>query len=221
MGARKELILIEQIISYIFPNVCGICGKICENSLCPSCSVKLKKIAKYEIESISNKNFSYLAYLFKYSGIIREKLIVYKFKDHSYLYKTFSKIIIKNKKICRFIKSYDIIISVPIHKKRFRQRGYNQSELLAREISRNLEVPIEKEVLIKTKNNNAQSTLNKSERIKNTIDVYAIINSEKVKNKKVLLVDDIYTTGSTANECSRMLKQAGASEIAVLTIAKD
>ena len=212
MGARKELILIEQIISYIFPNVCGICGKICENSLCPSCSVKLKKIAKYEIESISNKNFSYLAYLFKYSGIIREKLIVYK---------TFSKIIIKNKKICRFIKSYDIIISVPIHKKRFRQRGYNQSELLAREISRNLEVPIEKEVLIKTKNNNAQSTLNKSERIKNTIDVYAIINSEKVKNKKVLLVDDIYTTGSTANECSRMLKQAGASEIAVLTIAKD
>ena len=213
--------MIQQIINYIFPNVCGICGKIDQDSLCPKCRLKIKQIISPKIEKMGNKNFQYLAYLFKYSGIIREKIISYKFRDHSYLYETFSKIIIKNKKICRFIKNYDIIISVPIHKKRFKQRGYNQSELIAREISKTLGIPVERDVLVKVKNNTAQSTLNRAERVKNTINVYSINNIPKIKNKKVLLIDDIYTTGSTANECSRMLKQAGIAEIAVLTIAKD
>lgn len=213
--------MIQQIINYIFPNVCGICGKIDKNSLCPSCRVKLKPILKAKIQKIRGKNFLYLAYLFEYSGIIREKLISYKFRDHSYLDKTFSKIIIKNKKICRFIKKYDIIIPVPIHKKRFRQRGYNQSELIARKVSQALEIPMETGILIKDKNNIAQSTLTKMERMQNAKNVYSVSNPSKIKNKKILVIDDIYTTGSTAEECSKMLKQAGASEIAVLVIAKD
>ena len=213
--------MIQQIINYIFPNVCGICGKIDKTSLCPSCRVKLKPFLKAKVQKIRDKNFLYLAYLFKYSGIIREKLISYKFNDHSYLYKTFSKIIIKNKKICRFIKKYDIIIPVPIHKKRFSQRGYNQSELIAREISKTLEISMERDILVKTKNNIAQSSLTKLERMQNAKNVYDIINANKIKNKKILLIDDIYTTGSTANECSKMLRQEGASEIAVLVIAKD
>lgn len=210
-----------RFIDHIFPNTCGICGKINKDSLCSSCRVKLKPILEAKIEEISNKNFLYLAYLFKYSGIIREKIISYKFKDHSYLYKTFSKIITKNEKICRFIKNYDIIIPVPIHKKRFRQRGYNQSELIAREISRTLEIPMERDALAKVENNTAQSKLTKLERIDNAKNVYAIKNTENIRGKAVLLLDDIYTTGSTANECSKMLKQAGASEVAVLAIAKD
>ena len=71
------------------------------------------------------------------------------------------------------------------------------------------------------KNNTAQSTLTKLERIENAKNVYAIKNTENIRGKAVLLLDDIYTTGSTANECSKMLKDAGASEVTVLAIAKD
>ena len=213
--------MLDKILEIIFPNVCGMCGRINKNNLCPECKIKLKEITKANIIKVKNKNFTYLAYLFKYDGIIREKILKYKFKDSAYLYKTFSEIIIKNKKMCGFIKKYDIIIPVPIHKKRYKERGYNQSELLAKEIAKILEIPMEKHVLIKELNNTPQSKLSKQERKNNAIGVYKTINNQKIINKKVILIDDIYTTGSTANECSKMLKQAGASEIAVLTIAKD
>lgn len=213
--------MIKKILDIIFPSVCGICGKIDKNSLCPKCKIKLKEIEKAKILKVKNKNFTEHAYLFKYNGIIREKIIGYKFKDNSYLYKTFAEIIIKNKKICGFIKKYDIIIPVPIHKKRRKERGYNQSELIAKEIAKTLEINIEDNALCKIKNNKAQMLLAKCDREKNIKDVYEIINLQKIQNKKVLLLDDIYTTGSTANECSRMLKEAGASKVSVLTIAKD
>lgn len=213
--------MVNKILEIIFPNVCGICGKIDKHNLCPQCKIKLKKLIKANITKMSNKNFTNLAYLFTYGGIIREKIIKYKFKDSAYLYKTFAEIIIKNKKMCGFIKNYDIIIPVPIHKKRYKERGYNQSELLASEIAKTLNISIEKHVLTKNVNNTPQSKLSKIERKNNANGVYKIINAQKIKNKKIIIIDDIYTTGSTANECSKVLKQAGASEIAVFTIAKD
>ncbi|MBQ9298427.1 MAG: ComF family protein [Clostridia bacterium] len=213
--------MLEKILEFIFPNVCGICGKINKNSLCPKCNIKLKEITKAEIRKISNKNFAYHAYMFEYKGMIRDKIIDYKFNDKAYLYRTFAEIIIKNKKICRFIKKYDIITSVPIHKKRKKERGYNQSGLLCSYLARELEIQEVKNSLEKTKYNVAQMNLNKADRINNVKNVYMVKNAEKINNKKVLLIDDIYTTGSTVNECSKVLKQAGALEVAVLTIAKD
>ena len=71
------------------------------------------------------------------------------------------------------------------------------------------------------KNIKPQSSLNKEDRIKNVENVYSIKNQEKIINKKILLIDDIYTTGSTVNECSKVLKQAGVNNIGILTIAKD
>ena len=76
-------------------------------------------------------------------------------------------------------------------------------------------------VISKVKNNNTQSKLNKEERAENVKNVYKITSNKEIINKNILLIDDIYTTGATLNECSRMLKQAGAKKIDVLTIAKD
>ena len=119
------------------------------------------------------------------------------------------------------MKKYDIIIPVPIHRKRMKKRGYNQSELIARNIGRSIGLELVADALTKEKNNIAQSTLNREDRQNNVRDVYGIKNIEKIKNKRVVLVDDIYTTGSTVNECSRILKNAGANKVAVLVIAKD
>ena len=154
-------------------------------------------------------------------GIIRNKIIEYKFEDKGYLYKMFAKIILSDKKTCNFIKKYDVIIPVPISKKRKKKRGYNQSELVANELAQKLNQDIWTDIIIKKKDNKPQSELNKLERIKNVEDIYEINKPIEVKNKKVLLLDDIYTTGSTVNEIARKLKQNQTQEIGVITLAKD
>ena len=159
-------------------------------------------------------------YLARYEGDFRNKILEYKFFDKAYMYKTFARIILNNEKIYEILKSYDIIISVPIHKKRKNVRGYNQSELIAKEIAKHIQGLEYKNILKKTINNKEQSSLSKDERLKNVKNVYEIQNKEIIFNKKVVLFDDIYTTGNTTNECSRVLKTNGAKKILVLSLAR-
>ncbi len=193
--------------------------------MCENCKSEIDKITIAKIDNYENKTdkfFNKHGYIFKYEGQIRKLLIDYKFNDKPYLYKTFSKIILNSKTMTDFINNYEIIIPVPIHKKRLNSRGYNQSELLAREISRKLKnIKILNKLLIKTENNVAQSTLSKEERISNVKNIYKVRNDGLIKGKSIILLDDIYTTGNTVNECSRVLKENGAREIGVFTISKD
>ena len=121
------------------------------------------------------------------------------------------------------LKKYDIIIIVPVSKQRKLERGYNQSELIAKEISKIIKVPITRKILYKIKNTVPQSSLNKKQREENARDVYQVSNVTKLYSKKILLIDDIYTTGNTINECAKVLVQKGIkrTDIGVLTIAKD
>ena len=133
----------------------------------------------------------------------------------------FCEIILEDKKTCEFLKSYDIIIPVPVHRKRKRLRGYNQSELIAKELAKKLKLKVYTDVLVKINNNKVQSKLNKEERMKNVKNVYKIINKEKIKNKNIIILDDIYTTGATINECIKELEKTDANKIGVLILAKD
>ena len=119
------------------------------------------------------------------------------------------------------MKNYDIILAVPISKQRKKERGYNQSALIARKIANKAGILYKENVIIKVKHNAKQSTLNMKERAENVKNAYKVVDLETIHNKKVLLIDDIYTTGNTLKECSKVLKQAGAKMVNVLTIAKD
>lgn len=121
------------------------------------------------------------------------------------------------------LKKYDIMVVIAISKQRNKERGYNQSELIAKEFSKIIQVPIATNVLYKIKNTVPQSTLNREQREQNAKGVYKIQNINKIKNKKVLILDDIYTTGNTVNECAKILTQNGIlkKDIGILTIAKD
>ena len=213
-----------MLLDLIYPPVCGICDKINKKNLCKKCELKIKK---YEINKIEDcrkdklKYFDYHIKIFRYENIIRDKIIDYKFNEKAYLYKTFEKMILKTKKTYSFLKTYDIILYVPMFKKHKLIRGYNQSELIARKISDTLGITLEKNNLAKVINTKKQSTLTKSEREKNVKNAFKLKNPEKIKDKKIILFDDIYTTGSTVNECSKVLKKAGAAEIVILTIAVD
>ena len=137
------------------------------------------------------------------------------------MYKTFSNFLLNDKKIFEKLKTYDTIIPVPISKNRNKQRGYNQSSLIAKEISKYTGLKLETKCLLKTKDIIEQSKLKKEDRLNNIKGVYDIKNKEKLLNKKIILIDDVYTTGSTVNECCKMLKNATVDKICVLTIAKD
>lgn len=100
------------------------------------------------------------------------------------------------------------------------KRGYNQTELLAKNLSKNLKIPYNYNILVKSKNNQTQSLLEKSQREKNVENVFKIKNPSKIKDKNIILLDDIYTTGATVRECSKILKNAGAKKILVFVIAK-
>lgn len=218
---------LEDVLFYIFPKTCEFCGKIDKNYLCEDCKQNLEKskIFLNEIQNYSKdkqKYFTEHAYIFSYDAIIREKLIKYKFNDKPYLSKMFYEFFRKNKKICGFLKKYDIIIPVPMTKNKLKQRGYNQAKLIAEQIAKNTDdLSMNLNVLIKCKENKTQSKLNKLQRIENVKNVYKIQNERIIKNKNILIFDDIYTTGSTCNECAKILKEAGCNEIGVITIAKE
>ena len=212
--------ILEKIFDILFPPVCGFCGKICKEHLCENCKKEIDAKSICKVEKIEDKYFDEKAYIMRYDGKLRDKILLYKFKEEAYLYKTFAKIVLNSKKICDILKTYDIIVPVPIHKKRKGLRGYNQSELIAREIAKNIDELKIANVLKKVKNNPRQSSLDKQNRIENVKNAYEIANKEIICNKRIILFDDIYTTGATANECSKVLKQNGAKYILVLSLAK-
>lgn len=223
-GKDALIFLWEKIESILFPPLCYICGKRGKNIICERCTRKLEKLAKYKIEQHDAEidYFSYHIYLFDYTGVIRKLLLDFKFHDKAYLCEIFVKFLLKNEKIGRFLKNYDIIIPVPIHKKRQKERGYNQSLLIARKWEKEeTRISVEANVLLKVKHTKPQSTLSREERIENAKQVYEIQNAEKIKEKDIILLDDIYTTGSTVRECAKILKENGARSIVVVTIAKD
>ncbi|HIC84755.1 MAG TPA: ComF family protein [Desulfobacterales bacterium] len=113
-----------------------------------------------------------------------------------------------------------VLVPVPLHSKRLRKRGFNQSLILAKEVAKILEWELDFLSLRRTKFTMPQVDLQKKERIKNVKGAFEISNPEKFRGKGVILVDDVATTGSTLHECARVLKKAGAQEVVALVFAR-
>ena len=114
----------------------------------------------------------------------------------------------------------DVIIPVPLHPKRLRWRGFNQSVSLAREVSRTYAVPMDPFLLRRIKETPPQTQLNEEERRRNVRGAFALAPGRAIGKKNVLLIDDVYTSGATVNECSRALRKGGAKQVLVLTLAR-
>lgn len=154
---------------------------------------------------------------FRYEGHVRDSLLRYKFHSltgYAKIYGEFlAKCIDENEISC------DSITWVPLSRSRKRSRGYDQAQLLAEELSRRTGIPCVQS-LRKIRNNPAQSgTGGPAARRANAAGVYRALSPEIVKGKRILLVDDIVTTGATLSECASVLKAAGAAEICAVTVA--
>lgn len=237
--------MLEFVLNFLFPQTCVICGKLDKNYICEECEKRFNKYKKFgiidnkkmiidklNIHDVNLKQKYYfvqgekiywekLLYCFKYKGIIRKYILKYKFGSKPYLSNFFANQILNNKKLYEILKLYDIIIPVPMEKNKKQKRGYNQTELIAKLIAENQEILYEENLLKKIKDTKTQSTLKKKERKNNIKNAYIIDEKRKVFGKKIILFDDIYTTGATVNEISKKLKEAGVKEILIIVIAKD
>ena len=199
-----ELIL-NKILDAIYPPKCIFCGKENKDYIC---KVHLEEVEKlYNLKVIKRKDKVELISLFKYDNLIRNLLIDYKFNEKVYYYNSFIKFIINNQKLLYYLKTYDIIIPVPIHRKRMKERGYNQAGIIAKKLAKILNIDYIN-LVQKNKNNKPQSSLDKQLRKTNVENVYGINNKYKnviINNKKILIIDDIYTTGNTTNEIIKVI----------------
>ena len=160
--------------------------------------------------------------LLRYEDSGRELMHLYKFRNRIHLARFFAAEIAK-KIICILPETYDIISYVPMHPQAVRQRGYNQSEILAKELSLRCDIPC-RELLRKLSISVPSSQLTRDERwLPERGEPYVLHQKAREhlsSSPKVILVDDVLTTGATAHFCSMLLREAGAKEIAVLTVAR-
>jgi len=174
-----------------------------------------------------NKN---IINIFSYDNqLIKKAIWSFKFRNKKRLAKIFAQILydrlLEDLVDLKTFKNFNnpLLIPIPISKKRFRERGYNQCELIAQELyklDKNLSFHLEINNLIKTKDTPYQSrTKNKKERLKNLKNCFAVKNPKKIKNKNIILLDDIVTTGTTLKEARKALKQNEVKKIICLTIA--
>ena len=203
------LIAYREILNIIYPieEKCMVCDEAGFIGICPSCKSRINK-AKNE--------GSILSYGF-YGGILKSLILKFKYESNynvGYLLANFLIEIIKESEI-----DIDIICYIPMSRKAERKRGFNQCKLIANEIGYNLNIPVSN-CIKKVKHTKEQKKLTKEERIKNLIGAFEVKSNEDIKNKRVLLIDDVMTTGATIGECTKILKKSGVKEIIVLTIAK-
>ncbi len=210
---------LSKLIDCVYPNICAICGKNIKNNTytCTNCSSILKYYKGKYTKKCETKYYDELLSLYEYEGIIKKRIWQFKFRECKYLVHFFADAL--SKKILELNITFDWILPVPISILRYWERGYNQSNLLAKRISSILKQKTDSHILVKSKHNKRQSELQKKDRRENVIGVYKVINATKIKDKVILLVDDVCTTGATLNECAKMLKKFGAKKVIAVTIA--
>ncbi len=154
---------------------------------------------------------------YAYHGVLKDAISQFKYHGKVRLAKPLAQIMASAWDLPQDI---DGIIAVPLHPTRLREREYNQSLLLAERLSHHLGVPVLWNVLIRTQHTVPQTTLKRSARLKNLRKSFAVIAPNEISGKKVLLVDDVFTTGTTINECAKTLRRAGTEIVYVQTLAR-
>ena len=233
----------KALVNLIYPLSCQSCGLKLEPTntryLCKSCWNKISKNQqpfcikcgmtlpgsteeKSQCEACSKKDYAFTRAWSTglYQGILKECIHLLKYNKKVFMAEPMGKL------MTDFIKRYldfgniDLIIPVPLHPARLREREFNQSALLAEQINKRFNIPLSLNNLVKVRPTRPQAGLSGKERQANIQLAFKIKNSSLFSEKNVLLVDDVFTTGSTINECSTALLRSGTNNIYVLTLAR-
>ncbi|MDR2782119.1 MAG: ComF family protein [Holosporaceae bacterium] len=236
LASLKQFIL--NAFDVCFPLMCCNCGEIVDSEgICPKCWKKIKWISEPKckicgtpfevniteicVNCLNNRpNFDQVIAVFEYDDSSRNILLKFKHGDATYLCPQLATWIYRASKDA--IQNADLLVPVPIHFFKRLKRKYNQSELLARELEKMSGITYEPRILQKSKRTPQQEGLSKNMRLQNVRGSFSVNEKYEsiLQQKTVVLVDDVLTTGATANECAKVLKKHGAEKVIVLVVAR-
>ena len=194
-------------IQFVEPPWCDICGTPDVSGLCDACATDPPRYGK--LRSIAF-----------YQTTLQQAIHLFKFEKKKIFAPHLMHLIKAHIPIDCCIADYDFILPVPIHKKRLRERGFNQATLLAKGIAQAEGVPVLTDTLVRHRHTVAQSSLGVEARQHNIIGAFEIPNPEVIRDKRLLIVDDVFTTGATIREAVNELWKADPAEVDVLTLAR-
>jgi ComF family protein len=241
MIALQKFDLLEAAVSLLYPPVCTICGERIRAGeyLCDQCEAKAVRIVApfcqkcsepfegfitgaFTCANCAHRTIYFDAAVAAYRGrgIVRQIIHELKYGRQIHLRHLVARWLhaaLDDERLCG--RRFDVIVPVPLHPARQRERGFNQASLLAELLSARTSIPV-KPLLERTRYTTTQTALDRSERMENLHNAFRLRKNADVRGLRVLLVDDVLTTGSTLNECARVLKRAGVFSIHATTAAR-
>jgi len=213
--------MLTAILDILFPRQCLFCKR--EGNYCCTDCLSLVSIANHPSPLGKNSQLSGLFCAASFQDRFVQRLI------HQFKYQPFLRdlaqplaflIVSHFALLNNTISPPNAIIPIPLHKRRLKWRGYNHAEKLADQLGYAFSVPVDANLLVKRKPTLPQMKLNREQRLKNVEGVFEVTHKENVQGKTILLVDDVYTTGATLEECARVLTQAGAQAVYGAVVAR-
>lgn len=222
-----------EFIDLLFPTLCYGCGQTMgenEKILCTHCRINLPETGHHRepydrnlLDKFAGKvpiQFLSSYVYFTKGGIVQKLIHSIKYKGQKEAAKEIATWYGYQLKVeSKLINKTDVLIGVPLHKSRLQQRGYNQADWIAEGLSEALDVPMRTDILVRNRFEESQTRKNRLERWDNVKMVFAVANPEVIKDKNVVVVDDVLTTGATIEACAIELIKAGCKSVGVVTLA--
>lgn len=235
--------VLAALAELLFPSLCLSCGRVLsgrgKHSFCPECYTRIRFVTDpicpscgipYPVEEgpdhacgeciLRPPLIGTVRSLGVYESVLHELIHSFKYGGNLALGERLGRLMAEHEYPSFRIRDYSLILPVPLHPRRLRQRGYNQSVILAREISKRNGVAMNFRALRRIVDTDSQTGLKKKERRSNIRHAFSLPDPEAIRGRRVLLVDDVYTTGSTLGECARVLLDGGVEAVGALTLAR-
>jgi len=228
--------IFDGILDLLFPPLCLVCGKSSESYLCLECIKKINFIkppfcrtcgiplseAENQCNECCNREyfFEFARSVGIFDGILRDAVHAFKFDCKVMLAEPLGKLMAQHYAETHLIGTVDIVVPVPIHRFRMNERGFNQSVELSRIFCDYTSLRLEPNALVKSKKTCDQVGLPEEERFANIEGAFSVVEPDSIAGRRVLLIDDVFTTGATLNEAAKVLRGAGASAVYAYTLAR-
>jgi len=221
----------KDLLDLFYPNPCCGCGTPLvgnEAVICTGCLINLPRTFSHQtpIKALDNKFVGkvlvksvYTFLKFEKGGNVQRLLHKLKYQNRPDVGQIIGQLYGHELVASNMHQSFDLIVPVPLHKRKLAQRGYNQSDTFAEGLSESMGVAWSAEVLQRAKDTQTQTKKTRIERFENVSGIFEVPEPEKIKNQRIALVDDVVTTGSTLESAVQSLLENGAKEVSIITIA--
>jgi ComF family protein len=239
VAAATARLVVEPVLTVVFPSDCAACGRslvqptagpLCgrcweglPRHLAPSCACGWPLPSGHASCSRCRRGRQPLdagASLGPYEGALRTVIHELKYRGRRRVATRLAHALLADTSARALLEGSDLLVPVPLHPRRLRERGFNQAALIARELARRTRRPCGEGVLVRRKDTSPQTGLSAAQRRRNVAGAFAVRHRGQVAGHVVTLIDDVFTTGATARSCARVLRASGAREVRLLSVAR-